>query len=138
MNWKLIFLLSLFGLAMAYATIDLIPEKMEPAFWLVIALICAWAIAKNAPGRYFAHGFFVSIFNCVWIVAFHVWMYDKYIANHPNAAEMGTKMGHFFRDHPRQGMIIMGPLFGIMSGLVFGLFAWIASKIMKKPTAAAA
>jgi hypothetical protein len=37
MDWKLIFGLSLFGLAMAIATVFIVPSNIEPAFWLVIA-----------------------------------------------------------------------------------------------------
>lgn len=40
MDWKLIFQLSLFGLAMAVATVYVIPSNIEPVFWLVIFLIC--------------------------------------------------------------------------------------------------
>ena len=36
-DWKLIFRLSLFGLAMAIATVFAIPSNIEPAFWLVIS-----------------------------------------------------------------------------------------------------
>ncbi len=47
MNWNLIFKLSLFGLAMGIATVYWIPSNIEPYFWLVIFIICAYAIAKN-------------------------------------------------------------------------------------------
>ena len=36
-DWKLISRLSLFGLAMAIATVFAIPSNIEPAFWLVIS-----------------------------------------------------------------------------------------------------
>jgi hypothetical protein len=49
MDWKLILQLSLFGLAMAIATVFVIPPTVEPAFRLVIFLICAYAIAKAHP-----------------------------------------------------------------------------------------
>jgi uncharacterized membrane protein len=29
-------------------------------------------------------------------------------------------------------MLVTGPLIGVLSGLVLGLFAWIASKLVKK------
>ena len=45
MNWKLIFQLSLFGLAMGIATVYLIPGRFEPLVWLVIFAISAYAIA---------------------------------------------------------------------------------------------
>ncbi len=134
MNWKLIFLLSLFGLAMAIATVFWIPENIEWVFWLVIFLINAYFIAKNASGKYFLTGFMVSLVNCVYIVGFHVMFYAAYIDNHPMMANMKNNP---FHNHPRIGMIVIGPVFGIAFGLVQGLFAWIASKIMKEPEAIA-
>lgn len=134
MNWKLIFGLSLFGLAMAFATISLIPENVEFAFWLVIFIICAYLIAKNAPGKYFLHGFCVSLVNCVWITGAHVLWCTTYLANHPNAAQMGQKM-QIVPGHIRWSMLVTGPFFGIAFGLVLGLFAFVASKIVKKPAA---
>src|SRR2546426_4238331 len=56
MDWLLILTLSLFGLAMAVATVFVIPSNIEPLFWLVIFIVCAYLIAKRAPGRPFLHG----------------------------------------------------------------------------------
>jgi Na+-transporting NADH:ubiquinone oxidoreductase subunit NqrB len=63
MNWKLIFALSLFGLAMGLATVFVIPTSVEPFFWLPIFMLCAFLIAKNAPGKPFLHGLMVGIVN---------------------------------------------------------------------------
>jgi hypothetical protein len=135
MNWKLIFLLSLFGLGMAFATISAIPMKIEPICWLVIFIICAYAIAKNAPGNYFLHGFLVSLVNCIWVTGAHVYFYTTYIANHPDMVDMSAKLP--MQDHPRWQMLVTGPVFGIVSGLVLGLFAFIAARLMKKSSAPA-
>ena len=129
MNWRLIFMLSLFGLAMAVATVYWIPSDIEPIFWLVIMIICAYLIAKNVNDRYFMHGFMVSIFNCIWITAAHFILYNDYIANHGNELEQYEKMSSA---SPRMMMLVIGPVIGIISGLVLGLFAWVASKITKK------
>ncbi|MDB5116712.1 MAG: hypothetical protein JWQ79_2204 [Mucilaginibacter sp.] len=126
MNWKIIFQLSLFGLIMAFATISLIPEKIEPAFWLVIFVFCAYVIAKVCSGKYFLHGFLVSIINCIWITAAHIFFYDSYAAHHPDMAAMYTGI------HPRQMMLVYGPAFGIMFGIILGLFSFVASKLVKK------
>ena len=131
MNWKLIFLLSLFGLAMGIATVFVIPSNIEPLFWLVIFLISAYIIARQAPGKYFLHGLLVSIVNSVWITGAHVLLFDQYIANHPKEAAMMTSMPA----PPRMMMVIVGPLIGIVSGLVLGLFAFIASKLVEKTAA---
>ncbi len=126
MNWKLIFQLSIFGLIMAFATISLIPEKIEPAFWLVIFIFCAYVIARVCTGKYFLHGFLVSMVNCVWITAAHGFNYATYTASHPDMAGMYTGT------HPRAMMLVYGPVFGAMFGVILGLFAFVASKLIKK------
>jgi len=132
MNWRLIFLLSLFGLAMAIGTIWLIPMNVEYILWPIIIIICAYIIAKRCTKNYFLNGFMVSIFNCVWITAAHLIFFSAYMENH---MEMANKMHGYMSDHPHRAMVIMGPIIGIISGLVLGLFSWIASKMVKKPAA---
>jgi len=92
MNWKLIFQLSLFGLAMAFATVFWIPSNIEPIFWLVIFLISAYFIAKKSTGKYFLHGLCVSLVNSVWITSVHLILFNTYIVNHPQEAAMMTDM----------------------------------------------
>jgi len=130
MNWKLIFQLSVFGLIMAFATVSLIPEKVEPVFWLVIFVFCAWVIAKACSGKYFLHGFLVSLVNCIWIVAAHIYFFQTYMAHHPSMASM--KLPAPLNAHPRLAMLIFGPVFGILSGIILGLFSFVASKIVRK------
>lgn len=131
MNWKLIFGLSLFGLVMAFATVYVVPSNIEPAFWLPIFVICAYFVAKMAPGKFFLHGFCISLVNCIWITGAHVFLYTTYIARHAQELEMSNKMP-ILHGHPRQQMLIMGPVIGIISGIVLGLFCFIASKLVKK------
>jgi len=97
----------------------------------LIFIICAYVIARSHVGNYFLHGFMVSIVNSIWITAAHVIFYNTYIANHPEMADMNSNMP--MPTHPRIMMLIMGPIFGAVSGLVLGLFAFIASKMVKKP-----
>jgi hypothetical protein len=130
MNWKLIFTLSLFGLAMAIATVFWIPSNIEPIFWLLIFLFCAYQVAKNVSDKYFLHGFLVSLVNCVWITTAHILFAETYLFNHPNEATMMQTMP--MPDSPRLMMAMTGPIIGIISGLVLGVFSWIASKIVKK------
>ena len=134
MNWKLIFSLSLFGLAMAIATVYVIPSNIEPFFWLVIFVICAYIIAKRCSGKYFLHGLMVSLINSVWITAAHIILFHTYIANHPQEATMMEKMP--MPASPRVTMAIIGPVVGLVSGIILGLFSLIASKIIHKNNSA--
>jgi hypothetical protein len=130
MNRKLILQLSLFGLVMAIATVFVIPSNIEPLCWLAIFLICAYFIAKKSRAKYFMTGFLVSLLNAVWITTAHIVLFDSYIANHTQEAAMIAKMP--LPDSPKLMMLITGPIIGILSGLILGLFAFVASKVLKK------
>jgi len=97
-------------------------------FWLVIFIICGYIIARRAPGRYFLHGLMVSIVNSVWITSAHVLLFDSYVANHPREAEMMTRMPLA----PKVMMVVTGPVVGVVSGLVLGLFAVLARTIVRR------
>jgi hypothetical protein len=135
MNWKLILQLSLFGLAMGIATVYVIPSNIEPAFWLVIFLICAYIFAKVRPPNLFLHGLLLGLVNSVWITAAHILLYDSYIAHHTQEAAM--MQSRPLPVSPRVLMAVIGPLIGLISGVVLGLFALGASKLIKNNPLAA-
>jgi len=130
MNWKLIFQLSLFGLAMAIGTVFFIPSNIEPFIWLPIFIGCAYLIAANSGGNAFLHGLMVGIVNSIWITAAHVLLFDTYMANHAKEAAMMAKMPQGFS--ARVMMACVGPIIGVISGVVFGLFALVASLIVRR------
>jgi hypothetical protein len=129
MDWKLIFALSLFGLAMAIGTVFVIPSNIEFVFWLVIFLICAFVIARQRSSGHFLHGLLLGIANSVWMTAGHILLFNQYIANHPKEAAMMTSMP--LAESPRLMMALTGPIIGVISGLVIGLFAYVAGKIVR-------
>jgi hypothetical protein len=130
MNWRLIFLLSGFGLAMAIATVFVVPANIEPVFWLAIFVACAVLIARQVSSKHFLHGLFVSLVNSVWITAAHIAFFETYMANHPREAAMAANM-----NSPRLMMLVTGPLVGLASGCVLGLFAFVAGKVVKPAVA---
>lgn len=71
MDWKLIIKLSLFGLAMAIASVWIVPANVEPLFWLMTFLVTGFLIGRAHPGRHFLHGLMVGIANSVWVTAAH-------------------------------------------------------------------
>ena len=131
MNWSLVLLLSLFGLAMAVATVFVIPPDIEPAFWLVIFVISAYAIAQAAPEHYLLHGVVVGLANSFWMTAFHVISFQRYLMGHPQEAAMMTSLP--LPDSPRLTMTMVGPVIGVVSGLVIGLLAMVAHKLFARP-----
>ena len=129
MNWKLISQLSVFGLAMGIATVFVIQSNVEPFYWLVIFLISAYFIALRAPSRYFLHGVAVGLANSVWVTAAHVLLVRQYMAVHPREAAMQLQSP--LPTHPRIMMLLVGPLIGLVSGIVLGLFAIVARKLLR-------
>jgi hypothetical protein len=126
MNTKLILQLSLFGLAMAFATVFVIPSTVEPLCWLAIFVVCAYLIARRAPGSYFLHGLLVGILNSVWITSAHVLLFDQYIARHAREAEMMAQIPLA----PKVMMLVTGPIIGVVSGIVLGILALIVHRVV--------
>lgn len=126
MNGKLVVQLSLFGLAMAFATVWLIPSPIEPLAWLVIFPVCAYFIARRAPGSYFLHGLLVGILNSVWITSAHLLLFDAYVARHTREAEMMRGMPLA----PKAMMLITGPIVGVVSGIFLGILALVVHRII--------
>lgn len=127
MNWRLIVLASMFGLAMAFATISMISSSVEPVVWLIIFLIIAYLLGTQAKAHVFLHGLCVGILNSVWITGAHVFFVDTYLANHANEANM-MAMGPM-PHHPRIMMMVIGPLVGVVSGIIIGLLSMLAAKV---------
>lgn len=129
MNWKLIFGLSLFGLAMGFGTVFAISPRVEPFFWLVIFIVCAFAIARQATQRPFLHGFVLGIVNSVWVTGAHIVFFNRYLAGHPQeAAMMLSSRAPIAR---RLLMAIVGPVVGLVSGVVIGVLAYAVAKMLK-------
>jgi uncharacterized membrane protein len=118
---------------MGIATVYFVPSLVEPFLWLGIFLLCAYRIAGNSGGKYFIHGLFVSLVNSVWITASHVILFPDYASHHPEEMAMMNNMP--LPDSPRLMMIMTGPVVGLISGIVLGLFAFIASKIVRPKSA---
>ena len=129
MNWKLILQLSLFGLVMGVATVFFISSSVEPFCWLAVFLISAYAIARGAPGRPFLHGVYVGLANSVWVTGAHILLADQYLARHAREAAMMNSMP--MPTHPRLMMTLMGPVIGLVSGIVLGIFAVVATRFVR-------
>ena len=115
MDWKLIFGLSAFGLAMAIATVSVIPPSVEPILWLAIFLACAFLIVRRRSTGHFLHGFLVGLVNSVWVTTAHILFFAKYLANHPKEATMMSSMPS--PNSPRLMMALIGRLSASFPGL---------------------
>jgi len=132
MNWKLIFSLSLFGLAMAVATSFFLSVHSEVYVWPFIMIITAYFIAKNR-GNYFSHGILTGLLNSIWIDIFHVIFFTSFMALN---ADMADKWHWPLAGHIRLNLVIVGLCIGLISGIVLGILAWLIGLVVNKKQAA--
>jgi hypothetical protein len=136
MNWKLIFGLSLFGLAMGIGTVFVIPWNVEPFCWLVIFLICAYLIARSMASYRFLTGVALGVVNSIWITASHLIFFDRYVHHlGGNAAEILTgNATPVVVPPPIIATLLGGPVIGLISGAVIGLLALLAGRFVRPPS----
>ncbi len=128
MNWKLIFGLSLFGLAMAIATVYFIPPGPEPIFWLLLIIFWAYKVGKECEEKYFLQGFILSAVNGVWVTGIHLLLFADYAATHGKELARYDKIAEGLT--VPQAILIVDPLTWLASGLILGLFSVIASRFV--------
>ena len=131
MNWRLVFTLSLIGLAMGIATVFVIPSRVEPLFWLAIFVFCAWTIARRTERLRFLHGLALGVANSIWITSAHLLLFDGYVARHAQEAQAMAGMPL----PPRAMMVMTGPVIGVVSGVVIGLLALGAARLARPRSA---
>lgn len=128
MPWNLILKLSLFGLVMGVATVFWIPSNVEPFLWILIFLICAYVIGRSSEKPFYT-GVLLGLANCVWITTTHILLFGEYLGKHAREAAMMKSMP--LPDSPRLMMALMGPIVGMISGIVIGLFAVLAARLVR-------
>jgi hypothetical protein len=129
MNWKLIFGLSLFGVAMGFGTLFAISARVEPLLWLPIFVICAFVIARQVRAHVFWHGFLLGIVNSVWVTGAHLIFFHRYLVGHPQEAAM--MISAQVAVPPKLLMATVGPAIGIISGVVIGVLAYLVARTLK-------
>ena len=129
MNWKLVFQLSVFGLAMALGTVFFIPSSVESMCWLIIFLICAYFVARHTSEKRFLNGFAIGIVNSFWVTTAHILFFSQYLAGHAREAAMMQSMP--LPSSPRLMMALTGPIVGIISGIVIGALCALAGALLK-------
>lgn len=125
MSLRLMFGLSLLGLAMAVATVFVVPLRIEPALWVGIFVFSAVLIAKRAPRSFFLHGVLVSLLDSVWVAGAHAALFDQYVHGHGHVVAMAARYGS-----PLMVLALAAVAAGIAAGVLLGVLAWVSSKFV--------
>lgn len=123
MNWKLVLALSAFGPAMGLASTWGFTHNVEWAFWIAIFLLCAVTIARNVVTRHFRHGLLVGCIGGSLSPLVQAALFTTYAAHNP---PLVTPLA------PRTFLLVVTPFIGVLSGLLQGLLAWAAGKLLKR------
>lgn len=130
MSWKIILLLSLFGVVVGFAGVYGLSGPAELIVWLLIFVIFGVVIAKRRSSDYFVHALLASILAGLWVGIIHAAFIATYVAH--NARLRAGYAMILKTAHPRLMMVLTGPFIGAVMGVVAGLIAAVAGKIMKR------
>jgi len=130
MNWKLIFSLTLFGVAIAFAGVLRLPGRIEAYIWLLVFVIYAVVIVRMTTGKYFLEALVICTINGVWIGIIHAIFISRYLSIHPVMRQIYRMMP--LSHHRRLLTVIIEPMIGVLMGTVAGLIAHAFGKIIKK------
>lgn len=117
---------------MGFASVFGLTQQYEWLMWLLIGIFCAWVFARKVSDDFFLHGFYLGILDGIFNSVIESAFFSTYLANNPRMVEGLKDMPEAVP--PALIILIMGPIVGALSGVVFGLLTVIASKIAKKRT----
>jgi len=129
MNWHLIFRLSLLSIVMGVASVLGLARNHEWLMWLFVGVLSAWQFAKKTREELFLHGLCLGIFIGTFNASIQAVFISTYLSNNPGMIEALDALPQNL--HPAAVVLIMGPIIGAFSGIVFGLLAAIAGKLMQ-------
>lgn len=132
MNWRLIFVLSGLSIPLGVASVLGVAGNDEWLMWLLAGIFCALQFARKANDDLFLHGFYLGIFCGMFSSFVQAMFVATYLANNPRMFEVLNMLP---QDLPPRGvLLIMGPLIGVVSGIVFGILSVVAATIMRRPS----
>ena len=135
MNVRVVLMLSLFGLVVGLgSTTGLIPAGWETAVWAVISLVCAGVLARQAPGKFFLHGFLTGLISSAIATLLEAAMIGQYLEHNPKAAESFKLLPAI---SPAVMIVLMTPVAAAVSGVFTGFVTWLWA-LMTRPKPAAA
>jgi len=130
MNWRLILFLSLLGIVLGIASVFGFTSGREWLAWLIIGVYSAWKFASRSREELFLHGFYLGIFIGCFSSVIQALFVTTYLANNPQMVEAVDALPHGL--HPAAVVLIMGPIIGTVTGVVFGVIAVIGGKLARR------
>jgi hypothetical protein len=130
MNWKIVLLLSLFGVVVGFAGVYGLSGPGELVLWIIVFLIYAIVIGKRLESDFFVHALLAAILAGLWVGIIHAAFIKTYVAHNAQLRAGRSMMPK--TAHPRLIMVMIGPFIGAVTGVVAGLMAAVAGNLFKR------
>lgn len=96
MNWKIILLLTLFGLAMGIASLTGTIQFFVLYLWTIIGVSCAFVVSWYARTKVFLHGLIIGLLSTAACSIICVLFFDTYVQNNSTTALLLERQNVFF------------------------------------------
>ena len=98
--------------------------------WLSIGVYSAWKFSIRSREELFLHGFYLGILTGCFSSVVQALFISPYLANNPRMVEALNALPQGL--HPAAIILIMGPIIGTVSGVVFGVLAVVVGKLVQR------
>lgn len=129
MNFKL-WLLTLFGVVMGFATVFGLTKNNEFYYWMIIGVISAFAISKITTEKIFVKSTVVGLFMGIFTGIIQYVFFNTYLENNPESIDGFKQIPLTLA--PQYVLLFSAPFTGIIFGLFIGLIAYVFIKISGK------
>ncbi len=128
MNWRLIFVLSLFGPVVGTLTVlGVFPRGVDRFVWFVVVGVCAIVVAKREPKEPLKHGGVVGFINGAVSTLIQAFFVETLVANNPWMLDAMADQPAGFDFEFFVFMLV--PFIGVAGGAMTGLLAMLAAHV---------
>jgi hypothetical protein len=128
MNWKIIFLLSSFGVLMGISSVFGLLQDIEWILWILTGVVSAAIMGRFVKKRHFSHGFYLGLLNVLLATSIQVIFFKEFLSNNSRFAERLESISISMEE--RVFFLLLAPAVGILSGLVLGTMTFTAAKFI--------
>jgi hypothetical protein len=130
LNYRLIFLLSLGGLALAALTLFSVKSSVEQVIWALMFTAYGYPVLKYGRENYFFHGLYAGLLNMLWMALVHTIWLPVYLSHHIGQGPFFVSLAK--SPYPRLVVLLMELLKYSFTALVAGFFTYIMANSLKK------
>ncbi|MBK8551539.1 MAG: hypothetical protein IPL53_10960 [Ignavibacteria bacterium] len=131
MNWKIILLLTLVGVAIAVASVfGVINSNYMTVYMIIFAVVAGIIISRTCENSLFMHGVVVGLLTGIFGSIVQAVMFNTYLENNPGSLDGFKNITGDLA--PQYVLLFSGPFFGIGYGIIAGLVAFFLRKMSSK------